>query len=86
MGYFVDMLLQKLIFLIALFFFAFSIGPIYGDNLGFDKRVYTWTDKIFITIAAPDYNFDKYLIDEIGNDSTNPIKISTRGHSLDHYK
>ena len=80
------MLLKKLIFLLVLFFLVVSIGPIYGDNLGFDKRAYTWTDKIFITIAAPDYNFDKYLIDEIGNDSTNPIKVSTRGHSLDHYK
>lgn len=80
------MLLKKLIFLSVLFFLVVSIGPIYGDNLGFDKRAYTWTDKIFITIAAPDYNFDKYLIDEIGNDSTNPIKVSTRGHSLDHYK
>jgi len=79
------MLLQKLIFLIV-FFLAISIGPIYGDNLGFDKRSYTWTDKIFITIAAPDFNFDRYLIDEIGNDSTNPIKISTRGHSINHYK
>ena len=53
---------------------------------GFDKTTYTWTDKIFITIIAPDFNFDIHSIDEIGNDSFNPIKISTRGHTLDQYK
>ncbi len=54
--------------------------------LGFDKPTYTWTDKIFITIVAPDFNFDTHSIDEIGNDSFNPVKISTRGHTLDQYK
>ena len=54
--------------------------------LSFDKTVYTWTDKIFITIVAPDFNFDTHSIDEIGNDSFNPIKISTRGNTLDQYK
>ena len=57
-----------------------------ASQLGFDKATYTWTDKIFITIAAPDFDFDVHSIDEIGNDSFNPIKISTRGHTLDQYK
>jgi hypothetical protein len=69
-----------------MFILIVSINPIYGAPLRFDKKAYTWTDKIFITIVAPDYNFDKYSIDEIGNDSSNPITISTRGHTLDHYK
>jgi len=61
--------------------------PVYAASpLGFDKAVYTWTDKIFITIVAPDFNFDVHSIDEIGNDSFNPIKISTRGHTIDQYK
>ncbi len=61
--------------------------PVYAaSSLGFDKAVYTWTDKIFITIVAPDFDFDVHSIDEIGNDSFSPIKISTRGHTLDQYK
>jgi len=63
-----------------------SVIPAYAGPLGFDKTAYTWTDKIFITIVAPDFDFDRYLIDEIGNDSFNSIKISTRGHTLDQYK
>ena len=61
--------------------------PVYAvAPLSFDKPTYTWTDKIFITVVAPDFNFDVHSIDEIGNDSFNPIKISTRGHTLDQYK
>ena len=55
-------------------------------STGFDRAAYTWTDKIIITIVAPDFNFDTHSIDEIGNDSFNPVKISTRGHTLDQYK
>lgn len=62
------------------------IIPVYAAPLGFDKTAYTWTDKIFITISAPDFDFDIHAIDEIGNDSFSPIKISTRGHTLDQYK
>ncbi|WP_316504567.1 hypothetical protein [Nitrosopumilus sp.] len=63
------------------------VTPVYAASpLGFDKATYTWTDKIFITIVAPDFDFDVHSIDEIGNDSFNPIKISTRGHTLDQYK
>jgi hypothetical protein len=62
------------------------VAPVYGSSLNFDKVTYTWTDKILITIFAPDFNFDRNMIDEIGNDSFNPIKISTRSHTLDHYK
>ena len=60
--------------------------PAHGASFSFDKATYTWTDKIFIRIVAPDFDFDTHAINEIGNDSFNPIKISTRGHTLDHYK
>ncbi len=50
-----------------------------------DKPVYTWTDKVQMTILAPSWNSDKYLIDLIGDDN-HPIKISTREHSLEPYK
>ena len=51
-----------------------------------DKKVYSWTEKVYVTIAAPDHNFDENKNDEIGSKSTNEIKISTRGNSLSQYK
>jgi hypothetical protein len=57
----------------------------YGATVQLDQKVYTWTDKIYITIVAPDHNFDSDLIDEIG-EGQDPIKVSTRRDSLDNYK
>ena len=51
-----------------------------------DKSVYTWTDKVKMTIVAPSWNSDRYLIDSIGDTQTHPIKISTREHSLEPYR
>ena len=58
----------------------------FGATIELDQKVYTWTDKVYITIVAPDHNYDSDLIDEIGNTDTDPIKVSTRGHDLDMYK
>ena len=58
----------------------------YGATIELDQKVYTWTDKVYITIVAPDHNFDSDLIDEIGNTNKDPIKVSTRGSNLDQYK
>ena len=52
----------------------------------FDKPIYSWTDKITIKIIAPSWNTDKDLIDSIGDDNENPIKISTRSNSLEPYR
>lgn len=52
----------------------------------FDKPIYSWTDKIQVKIIAPSWNTDKDLIDSIGDDNDNPIKISTRSHSLEPYR
>jgi len=51
-----------------------------------DKPTYSWTDKIKMTIIAPSWNSDRYLIDSIGDNQDNPIKISTRSHSLEPYR
>ena len=51
-----------------------------------DKPAYSWTDKIKITILAPSWNTDKHLIDSIGDDQFNPIKISTNEKSLEPYR
>ena len=51
-----------------------------------DKEVYSWTDKVHITIVAPSWNANKYGIDSIGTQDGHFIKISTAGHSLEPYK
>jgi hypothetical protein len=58
----------------------------FGATVELDQQVYTWTDKVYITVVAPDHNFDSNLIDEIGSSNTDPLKVSTRGHSINHYK
>jgi len=58
----------------------------FGATVELDQKVYTWTDKVYITIVAPDHNFDSNLVDEVGNSDEDPIKVSTRGADLDNYK
>ena len=58
----------------------------FGATIELDQKVYTWTDKVYITVVAPDHNYDSDLVDEIGNTDTDPLKVSTRGNDLDQYK
>jgi len=58
----------------------------FGATVELDQKVYTWTDKVYITIVAPDHNFDSNLVDEIGDSDIDPIKVATRGHKLSNYK
>ena len=51
-----------------------------------DKPNYSWTDKIKMTIIAPSWNADRYLIDSIGDTQSHAIKISTSEHSLGPYR
>jgi hypothetical protein len=57
----------------------------FGATIELDQKVYTWTDKVYITIVAPDHNMDSGLVDEIGA-AGDPVKVSTRGNSLPTYK
>lgn len=58
----------------------------FGATVELDQKVYSWTDKVYVTIVAPDHNFDSDLVDEIGNSDLDPIKVSTRGFNLKNYK
>ena len=58
----------------------------FGATVELDQKVYSWTDKVYITVVAPDHNFDGDLVDEVGDTNDDPIKISTRGFNLDNYK
>src|SRR3972149_1286538 len=51
-----------------------------------DKEVYTWTDKIGITIVAPSWDANKYGIDSIGTQEGHLIKISSSDITLEPYK
>ncbi len=58
----------------------------FGATIELDQKVYTWTDLVYITIVAPDHNFDSGLVDEIGSGTGDPIKVATRGNELNNYK
>ena len=79
-----------LLLTIILGFTAFAETiPDYGNPYApifTDKEVYTWTDKIRITIVAPSWNADRYGIDSIGDQEGHLIKISTSEHELEPYK
>ncbi len=52
----------------------------------FDKPVYSWTEKIEITIIAPSWNTGINLIDCIGGDLNYPVNIYTNDHQLKEYR
>ncbi len=56
-------------------------SPIFTDN-----SMYSWTDKVKMTIVAPSWNTNRHLIDSIGDTEDHSIKISTRDHSLEPYR
>ncbi|MEW6589027.1 MAG: hypothetical protein AB1299_07690 [Thermoproteota archaeon] len=56
-------------------------APIY-----LDKDIYSWTDKIRITIVAPSWDENEHAIDSIGDDPNYAVKISTPSHSLGPYE
>ena len=58
----------------------------FGATVELDQNVYTWTDKVFITIVASDYNFDSNIVDEIGSEDKGEITIRTRGEDLKEYR
>ena len=58
----------------------------FGATIKLDQKVYSWTDKVYITVTAPDHNFDNNLIDEIGESDEDPLRVATKGFDLDNYR
>ena len=52
----------------------------------FNKLIYSWTEKIEITIIAPSWNTGMNLIDSIGGDPKYAVNIYTNNHQLKEYK
>ena len=63
---------------------------IYSSNSGatveLDQKVYSWTDKAYITVVSPVHNLDSDVIDEIGAIKPNTIQIRTHDFIIDNYK
>ena len=47
-----------------------------------NKKTFSWTDRVYITIYAPDFNSDPNIVDEIGVTTDDKITVSTSGHSI----
>jgi len=57
----------------------------FGATVELDQQTYTWTDRVYITVVAPDHNFDPNRLDSIG-DSDYDLTVSTNHHKLSPYK
>jgi hypothetical protein len=65
---------------------AQTVSTSRGSSLiHFNKSVFSWTDRVYITINAPDFNSDPNLVDEIGVTSDDKITVSTNGHSIPYH-
>ena len=86
----------KFYLLLPLIFTTASISDIFAEEIPdyynpyapifTDKEVYTWTDKVHITVVAPSWNANKNGIDSIGTQERHFIRIYTGEQSLEPYK
>ncbi len=59
---------------------------IIDDRISLDKNSYTWADKIYVTIIAPEYNLDSDSIEKIDASERYSVKIVTRHFEIDDYQ
>ncbi len=81
---------------ILVLFLVFSIIPAFAQGspdyykpyapIFTDRPMYSWTEKVTITILAPSWNENRNGIDTIGSEQSHFIKISTGDHFLKPYK
>ncbi len=53
-----------------------------GTPIQFNKQVFSWTDRVNITIYAPELDSDPNLIDTIGETQNNKLTVCTTGHCI----
>jgi len=76
--------------------FMLILSPVYAESIPdyqkpfapifTDKPVYSWTDKIIVSIHAPSWNSNPNQIDSIGQSESHPIKISSGENFLKPYR
>lgn len=58
----------------------------FGAVVEMDQKIYTPNDKVYLTIVAPDFNFDSEIVNEIGQSPESIIRIRTSKDKLKNYK
>jgi hypothetical protein len=53
-----------------------------GNGIQFDKKIFSWTDRVHITIYAPDFNSDPNIVDTIGETQDDKVTVCTTGHCI----
>ena len=76
--------------------FMLILSPVYAESIPdyqkpfapifTDKPIYSWTDKIIISITAPSWNSNPNQIDSIGQSQSHSIKISSGENFLKPYR
>ena len=59
-----------------------TVGGTDSGPIHFNKKTFGWTDQVYITVYAPDFNSDPNMIDVIGLTSDDKVTVSTTGHSI----
>lgn len=60
-------------------------GSDISSPIHLNKKVFSWTDRVYITIHAPDFNSDPNIIDEIGVTTDDKVTVSTDGNSIPYH-
>jgi hypothetical protein len=60
---------------------AYATASNFGAIVELDRAVYDWTDRVFITVTAPDHNKDSAAIESIGT-SDLPVQVSSRAGKM----
>ena len=76
--------------------FFLILAPVYAESVPdyekpyapifTDKSVYSWTDKIIISVNAPSWNSNSNQVNSIGENNSHPIKISSGENFLKPYR
>ncbi|MGI0074349.1 MAG: hypothetical protein ACREA5_00235 [Nitrosotalea sp.] len=77
---------MKKIIIISIIIICFVVMPQNAFSttspIQLNKKTFSWTDRVYITIFAPDFNSDPNIIDTIGVSTDDKITISTNGNSI----
>ena len=58
----------------------------FGATISLDQEVYSWRDTVYITITAPDFNYDSEKRDIIGNGVKGTVTASTSLGTISKFK
>ena len=65
---------------------SISETSVFGATVHLDKEIYSWTDKVHITVTSPFHNFDSKVVEEIGAVQPYTIRMHTSSSNINSYK